>query len=328
MTHLMSRRKVLTLLGGSALATAFPARSLHAQGAPLTLGIQTSTWGAVGMVAEAEKLFEKAGASVVVQKFDSGRTVRDAMVAGRIDLGSLGAAPFVVGAAKGDMGALGTVAYAGGTLAIVASKKSGIKTVADLKGKKVASQLGSETDHVFQNKIAPAFGLKQGDFQVVNVKFHDHVSALAGGSVDAFAGVEPYPSLAEVEGLGIIVTDYSKYDIVPLMLAVNRPVLEKRSSELVPFLKGWLAAVRMFKDNPQRVIAIVWNFYKSQGYNVQEEVIRRALLHMDVTPNYVPELKAYLTDIAQTLVKRGQIASVPDWDKVLDREMLRRATQA
>ena len=328
MTHRMSRRKVLTLLGGSALATAFPARSLHAQGAPLTLGIQTSTWGAVGMVAEAEKLFEKAGANVVVQKFDSGRTVRDAMVAGRIDLGSLGAAPFVVGAAKGDMGALGTVAYAGGTLAIVASKKSGIKTVADLKGKKVASQLGSETDHVFQNKIAPAFGLKQGDFQVVNVKFHDHVSALAGGSVDAFAGVEPYPSLAEVEGLGIIVTDYSKYDIVPLMLAVNRPVLEKRSSELVPFLKGWLAAVRMFKDNPQRVIAIVWNFYKSQGYNVQEEVIRRALLHMDVTPNYVPELKAYLTDIAQTLVKRGQIASVPDWDKVLDREMLRRATQA
>ena len=328
MTHRMSRRKVLTLLGGSALAAAFPARSLHAQGAPLTLGIQTSTWGAVGMVAEAEKLFEKAGANVVVQKFDSGRTVRDAMVAGRIDLGSLGAAPFVVGAAKGDMGALGTVAYAGGTLAIVASKKSGIKTVADLKGKKVASQLGSETDHVFQNKIAPAFGLKQGDFQVVNVKFHDHVSALAGGSVDAFAGVEPYPSLAEVEGLGIIVTDYSKYDIVPLMLAVNRPVLEKRSSELVPFLKGWLAAVRMFKDNPQRVIAIVWNFYKSQGYNVQEEVIRRALLHMDVTPNYVPELKAYLTDIAQTLVKRGQIASVPDWDKVLDREMLQRATQA
>ncbi len=328
MTHRISRRKVLTLLGGSALAAAFPARSLHAQGAPLTLGIQTSTWGAVGMVAEAEKLFGKAGANVVVQKFDSGRTVRDAMVAGRIDLGSLGAAPFVVGAAKGDMGALGTVAYAGGTLAIVASKKSGIKSVAELKGRKVASQLGSETDHVFQNKIAPAYGLSKGDFQVVNVKFHDHVSALAGGSVDAFAGVEPYPSVAEVEGLGIIVTDYSKYDIVPLMLAVNRPVLEKRSSELVPFLKGWLAAVKMFKDNPQRVIAIVWNFYKSQGYNVQEEVIRRALLHMDVTPNYVPELKAYLTDIAQTLVKRGQIASVPDWDKVLDREMLQRATQA
>ena len=323
-----SRRKALAMIGGSALAATFPIAARAQDKTPLTLGIQTSTWGAVGMVAEAEKLFEKAGANVVVQKFDSGRTVRDAMVAGRIDLGSLGAAPFVVGAAKGDMGALGTVAYAGGTLAIVASKKSGIKSVAELKGRKVASQLGSETDHVFQNKIAPAYGLNKGDFQVVNVKFHDHVSALAGGSVDAFAGVEPYPSLAEVEGLGIIITNYSKYDIVPLLLAVNRPVLEKRGDELVAFMKGWLAAVKLFKDQPQRVTAIVLNFYKAQGYNVSDEVIRRALLHMNVTPEYVPELKAYVTDIAQTLVKKGQIAAVPDWDKVLDRRTLQRAAQA
>lgn len=325
--HLIARRKVLAMLGGSALTAALPV-SVRAQGkAPLTLGIQTSTWGAPGMVAEAEKLFEKAGVTVIVHKFDSGRAVRDAMVAGRIDLGSLGAAPFVLGAAKGEMGALGTVAYAGGTLAVVASKKSGMKTVADLKGKKVASQLGSETDHVFQNKIAPHYGLKPGaDFQVINVKFHDHISALAGGSADAFAGVEPYPSIAEVDGLGVVLTDYSKFDIVPLLLAVNRPVLDRRADELVAFLKGWLAAVKMFKDQPQRVTNVVWNFYKSQGYTVPEEVIRRALVHMNVTPEYVPELKGYLTDIAQTLVGKGQIAAVPDWDKVLDRKMLQRAT--
>lgn len=324
-----SRRRALAMMGGSALAAAFPIAARAQDKAPLTLGIQTSTWGAVGMVAEAEKLFEKAGANVKVHKFDSGRAVRDAMVAGRIDLGSLGAAPFVVGAAKGDMGALGTVAYAGGTLAVVASKKSGMKSVADLKGKKVASQLGSETDHVFQNKIAPHFGLKPGaDFQVVNVKFHDHVSALAGGSVDAFAGVEPYPSIAEVDGLGTILTDYSKFDIVPLLLAVSRSVLEKRGDDLVAFMKGWLAAVKLFKDQPQRVTAIVLNFYKSQGYNVSDEVIRRALVHMNVTPEYVPGLKAYLTDIAQTLVKKGQIAAVPDWDKVLDQRTLQRAAQA
>jgi len=322
----MSRRRALSLIGGSAVAAALPGGVVRAQGAPLNLGYQTSTWGAVGMVAEAEKLFEKTRAKVVFHKFDSGRTIRDAMVAGRIDLGSIGAAPFVVGAAKGNMAALGTVAYAGGTLAIVASKKSGIKTVADLKGKKIASQLGSETDHVFQNKIAPAFGLKKGDFEVVNVKFHDHVSALAGGSVDAFAGVEPYPAIADVEGLGVVVTDYSKYDIVPLLLAVQRPVLEKRSDELVPFLKGWLAAVKMFKDDRKRVTGIVWNFYKSQGWKVPEEVISKALARMDVTPTYVPELKNYLTNMAQTLVNKGQIASVPDWNKVLDQQILKRAS--
>ena len=75
--HLVTRRKTLAMLGGSALAAALPV-SVRAQGrAPLTLGIQTSTWGAPGMVAEAEKLFEKAGANVTVHKFDSGRAVRD-----------------------------------------------------------------------------------------------------------------------------------------------------------------------------------------------------------------------------------------------------------
>lgn len=324
MVHI-TRRKALLLLGGSALGAALPGRKAQAQAGTLTLGIQTSTWGAVGMVAEAEKLFAKAGVNVTVQKFDSGRAVRDAMVAGRVDLGSLGAAPFVLGAGKGGLSALGTVAYAGGTLCVVASKKSGIKSVAELKGKKVASQLGSETDHVFQNVIAPTFGLKKGDVQIVNVKFHDHVSAMAGGSVDAFAGVEPFPSVAEVEGIGTILTDYSKFDIVPLLLAVQRPLIESRQNDLVAFLKGWLVAVRMFKDDPKRVSNIVWNFYKAQGYNAPQEVISRALARMDVTPYYRPELPKYLTGLAQTLMKQGQLQAVPDWSKILDQQLIKRA---
>ena len=321
----ISRRKALALLGGSALTAALPGGMARAQTGTLSLGVQTSTWGAVGLVAEAEKLFSKAGINVTVQKFDSGRSVRDAMVAGRIDLGSLGAAPFVVGAAKGGLSALGTVAYAGGTLAVVASKKSGIKSVAELKGKKVASQVGSETDHVFLNVIAPSFGLSKADLQMINVKFHDHVSAMAAGSVDAFAGVEPFPSVAEVEGIGTILTDYSKFDIVPLMLAVQKSLIDTRPNDLVAFLKGWLVAVRMFKEEPKRVTNIIWNFYKTQGYNAPEEVISRALARMDVTPYFRPELPAYLTNIAQTLIKQGQLSAVPDWSKTLDQQLIKRA---
>ena len=324
MLHL-SRRKALLLLGGSALAIALPGRHARAQSGALTLGIQTNVWGAVGMVAEAEKLFPKAGINVTVQKFDSGRAVRDAMVAGRVDIGTLGAAPFVVGAGKGGLSALGTVAYAGGTLAIVASRKSGIKSMAELKGKKIASQLGSETDHVFQNVIAPSFGLNKGDVQIINVKFPDHVSAMAGGSVDAFAGVEPFSSVAEVEGIGTILTDYSKFDIVPLMIAVQRSLIDTRPNDLVAFLRGWLLAVRMFKEEPKRVSSIVWNYYKSQGYNTPEEVISRAIARMDVTPYFRPELPAYLTGVAQTLVKQGQLQAVPDWSKVLDQQLIKRA---
>ena len=325
MTRSVSRRKVLSLLGGGALAAAFPAVSLRAQqGGPLRLGIQTTIWGAVAIVAEAEKLFEKAGVNVTVNKFGAGAAARDAMISGHIDLVSIGATPFVVGVAKSGLVAIGTVLYGGSTLALVAGKKSGIKTVADLKGKKVASQVGSSTDSVFQNRIAPSFGLKKGDFQVINVKFADHVSALASGSVDAFAGVEPNPSLAELEGYGTILTDYSKYDIVPVLLGTNRNVLDTRGDDVVKFMRGWFEAVKLCREQPAKAANLVGEFFRGRGLNIKDEVFRLALGRMDITPTFRPELKGYLKEEAERLVKRGQLTEAPNLDHALDERILKK----
>jgi len=315
----MNRRDLLKIMGAGALTAALPAR---AQGAgPLRLGVQTSVWGSVGLIAEAEKLFDKVGANVTVNKFDSGAAARDAMIGGHIDVGSIGATPFIIGVAKSNLVAIGTVAYAGGTLSLVAGKKSGVTTVAGLKGKKVASQVGSQTDYVFQNKIAPAAGLKKGDVQVINVKFHDHVAALASGSVEAFAGVEPYPSVAEVEGIATILTDYTRYDIVPVILSTNHDVLAKREADLVRFMQGWMLAAKLYREEPQKAANIIGNFYRSRGYSMKDDIFKLALSRMDVTPTYRPELKAYLTDLSQTLVKTKRLNGVPNIDRALDQRI-------
>jgi len=325
MTQRISRRKALSLLGGGTLAAAFPAVTLRAQGSgPLHLGIQTTIWGAVAIVAEAEKTFAKAGVNVVVDKFDSGANARDAMIGGHVDVVSIGATPFITGVAKSDLVAIGMVAYAGSTLALVGSKKSGIKTVPGLKGKKIASQLGSQTDYVFQNKIMPAFGLQKGDYQVINVKFRDHVSAMASGSVDAFAGVEPYPAVAEVEGLGNIITDYSKYDIVPVILGTNNSVLKKRQDDLIKFMHGWVAASNLCRKEPDKAAHIVGDFFRAKGYKMKDDIFKLALSHMDVTPTYKPELKEYLAGVANTMVGRGQLNQVPNLDHALNRDILKK----
>lgn len=265
--HRLSRRTALQLIGGSALFSIVPASAVRAQGAkaPLNLGIQTSVWGAVGMVAETEKTFEKSGANVTVLKFDSGKTTRDAMIAGRVDIGSLGTAPFIVGVAKGEIASLATVAYAGRTNSVVVAKRLGAVSVADLRGKKVGSQIGSSTHHIFTNRIAPKFGLNEGDYQIVNIKFENHNSALAGKSIDAYAGVEPYPSVAEVEGFGVGILDYAEFDLVPVWLAVNKPVMEKKYDAVVAFMRGWLGTVKIFKNDPDRAARAVWGYYKSRA---------------------------------------------------------------
>jgi len=321
-----SRRKALTMIGGSALVVALPGATRAQSKAPLRLGIQTTMWGSVAIVCDAENLFEKAGVAVKLNNFDSGANARDAMISGNIDIVSLGATPFVIGVSKGNLVAIGMVAYSGGTLAVVAGKRSGIKTVADLKGRKVASQPGSSTDAIFQNKIAPSYGLNKGDFQVINTKFADQVAALAGGSVDAFAGAEPDVSLAVLDGIGTVITDYTKYDIAPVMLATNHTVLETRQDDLVKFMRGWIEGVKLCKQQPQKAANDLGNFFRGRGLNIKDDVFRLALSHMDITTTYRPELKAYLTEEAQTLVKEGHLKEAPNLDRALDSRILRKVT--
>lgn len=320
----ISRRGMLRLLGGSALAAAMPGQLARAQGGPLRFGIQTTIWGAVAIIAEAEKTFEKAGGSVEVVKFGSGAQARDAMIAGHIDVVSIGAPPFLLGVAKSNLVAIGTSCYAGGTLSLVAGKKSGIKSVKDLRGKKIASQLGSATDNGFQNKIMPAYGMKKGDYQVINTKFAEHVSALASGAVDAFAGVEPFPSVAEVEGIGTILTDYSQYDIVPVILATNHDVLAKREADLVKFMRGWIMAADIYRKNPKRAVTIVGDFFRGRGQKMNDDVFRLAMGRMDVTTSYRPELKQYMTELGQLLVKQKRLDAVPNIDRALDQRVLKK----
>ncbi|OGA54793.1 MAG: hypothetical protein A3G24_22180 [Betaproteobacteria bacterium RIFCSPLOWO2_12_FULL_62_13] len=318
----MNRRDLLKIIGAGALTAALPARAQSKE--PLRFGIQTTIWGAVAIIAEAEKLFDKAGAKVDVVKFGSGAQARDAMIAGHIDIVSIGSPPFLLGVEKAGLVAIGISCYAGGTLSLVASKKSGIKSVADLKGKKIASQLATATDNGFQNKIMPAFGIKKDEYEVVNSKFAEHVSAMASGAVDAFAGVEPFPSIAETEGLGTILTDYSKYDIVPVILATNHKVLASREADLVKFMRGWIMAADIFRKDPKKAASIVGNFFRGRGQKINDDVYRLAMSRMDVSTSYRPELKKYMTDLAQVLVKQKRLGEMPNIDRALDQRILKK----
>lgn len=324
-TFRTSRREFMGLAGAGLATLAVPGLARAQADAPLAFGYQNTSWGVIGMIAEADDLFKKNGANVTIYKFDGGKATRDAMVAGRIDIGVLGATPFIVGAAKGDMAGIGMAMYAGKTLAVIAGVNSGVTKVEDLKGKKIASQLGSSTDSVFQNKVLPAFGLTAADVQIVNIPHPNHVSALAAGSVDASALVEPYVSVAEVEGLAKVLVDYSKYDITPVVLTANRSAIEGKREAVAAFLRGWLAAVDVFNKEPERTAEIVKNHFQAQGFEISDEVVKLMLGKVDVRTDYIPELNAALTAEAETLVKNGQLAEVPDWSKLLDSSILQEA---
>ena len=203
----IERRAVLALLGATGTACMLPRPASAA--APLNFGYdEASSWGVIGMVAKAKDLFKKAGADVDYHTFDSGKATRDAMLSGHIDLGILGSTPFILGAAKGEVIAIAMAMYAGKTDAVVVGAKSDIKSMQDLKGRRVASELGTSTDYVFQAELLPKYGLSPSDLHIINTQGPNMIAALVSGSVDAIVDTEPFVSIAQADNIGKVIADY------------------------------------------------------------------------------------------------------------------------
>jgi len=324
-----SRRDALKLMLQGMAGVAAPGLmggAAFAQQAPMVrLGYQFHLWGAPAVVGIRREFFSARGVRVDGKRFASGTDARNAMIAGSVDVATVGMTPFVLGAALGNMVGVATVCYAGRTGAVMAGAKSGIKSVAGLKGKKIASQVGSTLDNVFKKRIAPEAGLSPSDYSIANVQFSDQVAALASGSVDAFLGLEPFCAISEHRQLAVQLTDYYKYDIIPNMLAVSSDFANKNPDALVSFLRGWLDAVALFKNNPAEVNRIMVAVYKESGYDVPPDVVQRVLERLIVTPEFLPELYPSMKLESESLLAAGRIKQIPSPEKALDGRFLKQA---
>lgn len=294
-------------------------------GSAARLGFQATTWGTTAIVAERAGTWKSAGAAVTTRALSSGADVRDGILGGSLDAGSLGVTPFIVGASKGQLVAVAVGAYAGNSLAVVVGKNSNIRSLADLKGKKIASQVGSDTNQTFVDRIAPSAGLSKSDFQLVNTKFQDMYSALATGQVDAFAGVDPSVTLAVSKGTGRILTTYAKYDPTPLYLCFTKSFIEKNPAQVQKIVDGWVAADKLYRTDRSRAVKEVKAFFDSRGKPIDGAVLQKALRNLDMTPNFRPDTKAFLDKRADSLMKQGLITTKPDWSKVVDTSFLQKA---
>ena len=147
--------------------------------------------GAVATVWFEKKIYEKRGLLVEARQFADGRSVRDAMVADQLNAGTMNITPFIVGAAVSSLTMVGVVSLGGDTVGVLARRGSGISSVADLRGRRIGISVGSTTGNIFIQMVAPQAGLKQGDYQVINMRPADQIAALSAGSVDAVTSFEP-----------------------------------------------------------------------------------------------------------------------------------------
>ena len=149
-----------------------------AEMATVRQGYQTNMWGMPTYYLLRSGLLEKHGVKVEEFAVPSGNLTMQQMVARQVDMGTYAGPSFIIGHDKGGLIAIAMIEYVGKTARVMARKDLGLKTVADLRGKKVANQTGSSTGNIFVDQIATKAGLHKGDYQEIRMNVNDMVAAM------------------------------------------------------------------------------------------------------------------------------------------------------
>jgi ABC-type nitrate/sulfonate/bicarbonate transport system substrate-binding protein len=321
----LTRRETLAVAGAGMLATGFGLRSAAADTVTIRQGYQTNMWGMPTYYLLHSGLLEKHGIKFQEFAVPSGNLTMQQMVARQVDLGTYAGPSFIIGHEKGDLVAIAKIEYVGKTARVMARKDLGLKTVADLRGKKVANQTGSSVGNIFVDQIASKNGLKKGDYQEIRMNVNDMIAAMAAKTVDAMVNVEPYNAIAEDQGLANSLQDYYSFDKLPVFMAATPEFVEKNPDAVVAYLKAWIEVGRDFKEHPDKVADTIYTFYTSKGYNMSKQTFAKALGNVEVGPGWPSDLDGYMQHHAEVLLATHKIKKAPDWKTAFRKDFMKKA---
>ncbi|MEH2363322.1 sulfonate ABC transporter substrate-binding protein [Nostoc sp.] len=192
-----------------------------------------------------EKRLQPEGVSVQWIEFPAGPQLLEAINVGSIDLGNTGESPPIFAQAGGT-----AITYIAGIVpspassAILVSKNSAIKTVNDLKGKKIAFQKGSSA-HYMLVQILEKYGLKYSDIQPIYLQPADARAAFVRGSIDGWSIWDPFYAAAEksanarvlIDGTGI--NKQGGYYLASQKFASQQPEIIKTLLEEIQNFEQW-----------------------------------------------------------------------------------------
>jgi NitT/TauT family transport system substrate-binding protein len=242
----MSKFRLLAATAAIALAS-----SAHAEDVVRLGNLKFAHYGAVSYIKE---IAPKCGIRVEEHVFAKGPDVMQAILAGELDVGATASEAAISGRANG--APIYVVAgFAKGGARLVARPEAGIKSVKDLKGKKVGVTRGGIHEVLLNAELAQA-GLSVSDqpgkdVQVIYLAFADLNQALLGKNLDAIMQSEPQSSQAINKGFGVEVM--KPYD-TPIGEPVRTMVMSEKfykehRAVAAKFMTCFVQATKLFIDN-------------------------------------------------------------------------------
>ncbi len=232
-TRRRSLRSALALAVIIALSAIVPLSSVAHAATELRIGWQKG--GGLAVIkarGEFEKALQQQQINVKWLEFAAGPQMLEALNIGSIDLGLVGETPPIFAQAAGaNLLYVGHEPPAVRAEALLVPKNSPIRSVAELKGKRVVLNKGSNVHYLLVRLLEQA-GLSYSDVNVAYLPPADARAAFEKGAVDAWAIWEPYATAAEVQAGARRLADASGVADNHIFYIASRPFAEKHPEAL------------------------------------------------------------------------------------------------
>ncbi|MGW5733967.1 MULTISPECIES: aliphatic sulfonate ABC transporter substrate-binding protein [Streptomyces] len=291
---------------------------------------------ATALVGDQEGLFQKelGATKAKYTQFNAGPSEIEALNSKSIDIGWIGPSPAINGYTKSQGKNLRIIggSASGGVKLVVNPKK--IKSLDDVKGKKIATpQLGNTQDVAFLNWAAEK-GWKvdaesgKGDVSVVRTDNKITPDAYKSGSIDGAWVPEPTASKLVAEGGKVLLDESDLWPdkkFVITNIIVSQEFLKEHPKVVEAVLRGSVKTNQWIKDNPEKAKASANAALKeASGKELPAEVLDPAWKSIQTTDD---PLAATLDSEAKHAVKAGLLEK-PNLKGIYDLALLNKVLKA
>lgn len=226
-------------------------------GKPIVLGLSDWPGWLPWYIAQEKGFFKEEGVPVELRWFPVYTDSLQALAAGKVDANSQTLGDTLAPLSKGvDLRVVLVNDNSAGNDAVVA--RDGIGSIQDLRGKKVAAELGT-VDHMLLLQALQRAGMTQKDIQFTPMNTVDAPAAMLSGNIDAAAVWEPSKSkiLSEVKGSRVLFDSSQTPGLIPDLLVAQGELVEKRPEDVQKLVNAWFKALAWYRQHPDEGIAIM-----------------------------------------------------------------------
>ncbi len=259
------------------------------------------------------------GARVIVHPFTNPADQKAALLAGSLDMTGTTLALAIQAASRGEPIAL--VASLGNKCsALVVKKGGGIRTLPDLKGKKIGYVPGTMHEVLLRETLSRAGLDPDKDTRLVRIDFFDMGTALSRGDIDAYLSGEPLPTLAKRQGYGEILA-YPYYGesigAINSGMLMRRDFIEQHPEQALKMVRAHrLATERCMADKA------FWLDNASRMFGLESDVLHEAADNIELVWDMDDAFVRQLSALGKRMHELGIIKKEPDYAKLVDRRFV------